>query len=176
MIVTLNLTSTLRVIVKFIKILAISTPKVGFYTVALGSSELTEFEKFVAKDLSAHKEELQKLYTVIDQMGLSGAKPYYFKSEGGFEYLPKISSKAIALADNEDYGIRLYCVHISPRIVVLFNGGIKTNLDPDLCENVKTHFSQARKIARKISYGLKEEFITYVGNSLLFDESYEIDI
>lgn len=75
-------------VVSFVKIEELSTPKVGFYTLYLDGAQLTEFEKFDGTDFTHHQQELEIIYLILEKMGLRGAKPYYFRPENGAEALP----------------------------------------------------------------------------------------
>jgi len=46
--------------------------------------------------------------------------------------------------------IRLYCHWINERIVILFNGGLKTENDPMSCPNIRMHFLQAQTWTNQI--------------------------
>ena len=70
-------------IITFIKIQEISTPNLSYYTVQLQSEALSEFELFDANDFSSHQNEISHIYAVIEGMGLTEAKPYYFVEDGG---------------------------------------------------------------------------------------------
>jgi len=139
-------------VVSFIKIKELSTYKVGFYTLYLEEEELTEFEKFDGTDFTHHQEELEIIYSILKIMGLRGAKPYYFRPENGAEALPTKKDVPLHLIEaNADQGIRLYCIRITDSIVILLNGGIKTNQDPKLCPNVKRHFNIAWQLSAAIT-------------------------
>ncbi|MDI9365572.1 MAG: hypothetical protein QM541_11525 [Flavobacterium sp.] len=139
-------------IVRFIKIKELSTYKVGFYTLYLDEEELTEFEKFDGTDFTHHQEELKIIYYILKTMGLRGAKPYYFRPENGAEALPAKKDVPLRLIEaNLDQGIRLYCIRITDKIVILLNGGIKTNQNPKLCSNVKRHFNIAWQLSAAIT-------------------------
>lgn len=141
--------------VSFKKITEISDGKVTFYTAIFGSKDQSEFETFVEKDFSSHLEEIQIIYQVIYEMQYRGAKAYYFKPESSASALPKVSVE-IKSANENDYGIRLYCVRINDYAVILLNGGIKTALKPQDCPNVKIHFKNAVNIANKIDNAIVE--------------------
>jgi len=171
------------VLAKLVKIVPLSTPILGYYTVELGGveiSKISEFEKFDEQVIKfvhpQHQYEINWLFTVIEKMGLSGAKPYYFKNEGEFEYIPKIPTEVVLAADSEDYGLRLYCIYLSSRIVILLNGGIKTRLNPLDCLNVSVHFKRCKQLALKIKKGIQDGYIVLDNTNLIIDESFYIDI
>ncbi|SEW01400.1 hypothetical protein SAMN05428988_1259 [Chitinophaga sp. YR573] len=133
---------------------------------------MTEFELFDEKDFSSHEKELELLYLAIDEMSHRGAKKYYFNNEGPAEYMPVVSA-SIKQENNEDFGVRLYCIWLSQSVVILMNGGIKTKLKPEDCPNVSVHFSRALKIARLIYKEIEIQGLN-LNNSEL--EDLELDL
>lgn len=123
-----------------------STDAVEFYTVRIEEQELTEYEKFYDKEFPEHLEELNILDSVIHEIGIRGAKRYYFKPEGSAHAIP-IVPETVKDENVKDFGIRLYCIQVNENVVVLLNGDIKTKRNPKDCENVKRHFLLSQKIA-----------------------------
>lgn len=163
-------------IITFIKIHEISTPNLSYYTVKLQSEALSEFELFDANDFSGHLDEITRIYAVINEMGLSEAKPYYFVEEGGFEYLPNMSLKSINSNGRDDFGIRLYCKFLSPNIVLLFNGGIKTQQNPANCPNVSIHFKRAKSISNFINKWITLDVLKVNFTKLEIDPDFDFEI
>jgi hypothetical protein len=151
----------------------LSQKSVEFYSVKLGDDSLFEFEKFDDKDFPNHEEELQIIYSVINQMQFRGAKHYFFKHEGPANALPKVTQEIIE-ANKDDLGLRLYCIRLTDNVVVLLNGDIKTKQDPAECENVKVHFKNAIKIAKKLDKAILGREINYQQRDCL--QHYEIEI
>lgn len=160
--------------VTFVKIDDLSTGFVDFYTIRLGNNQLTEFELFDEKDFPDHEEEIQIIYNVIEAMKTIGARIRYFKTnEGPADALPRVSEE-IMDANTVDFGIRLYCVRLTDKLVILVNGDIKTKIDPSLCDNVSSHFRRTFKIASKLDRLLKEGEINFQEPGCL--DNLEIDI
>jgi hypothetical protein len=151
----------------------LSQESVEFYSAKLGDDSLFEFEKFDGKDFPNHVEELQIIYSVINQMQFRGAKHYFFKHEGPANALPRVTQEIIE-ANKDDLGLRLYCIRLTDDVVVLLNGDIKTKQAPTECENVKVHFSNAIKIAKKLDKALLDREINYQKRDCL--QHYEIEI
>ncbi len=159
--------------VTFEKIDELSTSKVEFYSVKLGDCSLAEFQKFDNKEFPQHLEELQIAYKTIKEIGKRGARSYFFKFESAAHALP-IVSQAIMDANKEDFGLRLYCIRLTDNVLVLLNGDIKTDINPINCKNVKEHFSNANKIAKRLDKGLLDREINYQTIDCLIN--YEIEI
>lgn len=141
-------------IVTFAKLKELSTPAptLCVYSVCLDASGKTEFEQFVELDeelARTHEEELNLLYAAIEAMRKKGAKNHYFKQEEHAYYLPVVDT-AIKEANTKDFGIRLYCCWLRPDLLILLNGGIKTQRNPMDCPNVSNHFKTAESIGRKL--------------------------
>jgi hypothetical protein len=165
-------------VVVFKKIDLLSTPLVGFYSVALEGQELTEFEKFDAKDFSDpdHQKQLNIIRGIIQRMGLRMAKPWNFREEEDASALPgKGDVPRKFITKSKDFGIRLYCVRISDSIVILLNGDLKTHQKPKLCDRVRPHFNLAVQLAKKITSSIQLEEISWKG-SRLSPLDIEIDI
>lgn len=159
--------------VLFEKIEELSEEYVEFYSAKFGKDTLFEFEKFEENEFPKHQEELQIIYNVINQMRKRGAKNYFFKHEGPANALPKVTQEIIE-ANKDDFGLRLYCIRLTDNVVILLNGGIKTKIDPTECSNVKEHFNNAIKIAKKLDKDLLAREINYQQFNCL--EQYQIEI
>ncbi len=124
----------------------------------MGDNPVSEFELFDEKKFPKHVEELQILYAVINQIQFRGAKHFFFKPEGSANALPRVDQVTID-ANKEDLGIRLYCIRLTDHVLVLLNGDIKTTNKPKDCPNVKLHFENAIKIAKKLDAFLMDKEI-----------------
>ena len=79
----------------------------------------------------------------------TGAKENYFRFENAASaLLPRFIEFENAL--------RLYCHQLNDHVVFLFNGGIKTALRVQYCNNVKHHFKLTNQLAVAIDRLLKK--------------------
>lgn len=80
----------------------------------------SEFEKFVAKfkNDAEFSEDFLKIATFIKRIVKTGAQERYFRPEG------KMSDSIVALPVTASK-LRLYCLRLSDKILVLGNGGVK---------------------------------------------------
>ncbi len=160
----------------FEEISELSSPLVRFYSIKLGSEAVCEFELFdeqIVELVEGHEfleEELQIIYTSIEEMRLKrGAQSYFFRPEGPAEALPVVSQLMME-QNNENYGLRLYCIRLNRYAVVLLNGGIKTKLNPIECPNVSIHFDRALKVGRIIAKALKDGFLQLDRDKFTWDD------
>lgn len=80
----------------------------------------SEFEKFVTKfrDDAEFSEDFLKIATFIKRIARTGAYERYFRNEG------KMNDSVVALPVTSSK-LRLYCLRLSDKILVLGNGGVK---------------------------------------------------
>lgn len=128
--------------------------KVNFYTIHFDESELCETDKF----FEAHKyiEELTwdlgVIAAEIERIGNeTGAILRKFRPEG----------RAQALPDNTYIGakLRLYCYRVSDQIVILGNGGLKTERTAQEGEFTAEHFENMKNASRIIQYRIDSESV-----------------
>lgn len=108
--------------------LVMESENVSIYSPRFDGEELTEFEKFMSKYGSLPHPQLKKDFDAIiavikKMMDDCGARENLFRLEGG-------NIKAIPLCierrrDRVVGTVRLYCIRISERLLIIGNGGIK---------------------------------------------------
>lgn len=74
--------------------------------------------------------------------------------------------------NNSDYGVRLYCIRLRDDTLILLNGGIKTNQNPEDCPNVSQHFKIAIQIATKIDKAILSKEIDVNQHEFLKDLTF----
>lgn len=91
------------------------------YTLQFLRDMESEFEKFIAKfrDDSEYSEDYARIAAFITRIARTGALERYFRNEG------KMSDSVVALPVTSSK-LRLYCLRLSDKILVLGNGGVKT--------------------------------------------------
>jgi hypothetical protein len=128
------------------------TDKVTYYSVRFVDKEITEFEAFVlkhAQQANIQDEWADLMLWMEERLGRrSGALKHLFRHEGKADGLPP---SAQYLDIDYEQNIRLYCLRISDHVVVLFNGGIKTEQRAQDCPTVKPHFTNAQYLAATIT-------------------------
>lgn len=145
---------------------------VAYYTVRLEIDEkkeaLSETDKFYQAydDVNhSHYNEFDAIVSVIDSMGyhVRGAEGWLFRQENAAHALPpnrKPARKALDIEIIEHSQLRLYCIRLTSGVVILLNGGVKTQDNAQDCPNVRGYFSQAQAIAKSIDRLLIDGGIT----------------
>lgn len=152
--------------------------KVAYYTVEVEGRGRTEFFDFQTrmKNVPEYLSQLGSINQFIKEIGEKhGAHELHFKHERRSEALPP--PYFIQPEDGPSkYGLRLYCVRLSPSIVVLLNGDLKTHDYPDQCPNCARHFALANKISRKIDEAIKERRLRLDGKNIEAETNDDYDL
>lgn len=132
--------------------------KVRYYSIKLEGRAITEYADFQNRMSvkTQNQIELSEINRYIELIGEKlGAFPAHFKNEDSAERLPPPYHHFFESDDPNDYGLRLYCIRVTPFIVILLNGDRKTSLKVQHCANCYKHFNLARKLADVITKGLQ---------------------
>ena len=94
---------------------------VTMYTIQFTGEELSEYEKFVQrfKDSAELKRDYQIIIYALSKIANNGALERYFRPEG------KMDDNVCALPVDSGK-LRLYCLRITDKILIIGNGGLKT--------------------------------------------------
>lgn len=92
------------------------------YTLQFLRDVESEFEKFVAKfrEDAEYSEDFSRIAAFIKRIVRTGALEHYFRPEG------RMNDSVVALPVTSSK-LRLYCLRLSDRILILGNGGVKTS-------------------------------------------------
>lgn len=144
--------------------------KVSIYSPKFEGEEYTEFEKFILQYKDTHAEDLQIIVARIDKIKEDGAEDRHFRYEGSKR------DNVYALPSHFDStNLRLYCLIIQHKVIILGNGGLKTtrtyNEDSILNNEVET----LQKIDIQIKEKEKKRVIYIRGTKLLGELELTID-
>jgi len=126
--------------------------KVSFYTVReeAGDQQLLWFFRFLEK---LREPDARQIRRMMKQMGTRyGAKAHFFRHEGEADALP---SNKVHFVDIDPH-VRLYCLRLNDKAVILFSGGYKhaaTAQDSGISFDFQMANLMARKIRKAIADG-----------------------
>ena len=155
------------------------TDAVGIYTFQFENKSQTEFTEFMLKfknssDPLIH-DDFQRIISAIGKISETGAYERYFRTSEG-----KMRDSVVAIPldirhrKNHDT-LRLYCVRLSDRILIIGNGDTKRgsyNSNPRI-----TQYTQdLASIERAINHYIQQNKITLVANKIIIDNSVKITI
>lgn len=125
----------------------------------------SEFEKFVSKfrNDAEFNEDYLKIATFIKRIARTGAQERYFRPEG------KLNDSIVALPVTSSK-LRLYCLRLSDKILVLGNGGVKSTQRYQDDSRLNGYVMTLQKFEKL----LKEEVAN--GNVTITESTIETDI
>ncbi|UPS90469.1 hypothetical protein [Bizionia sp. M204] len=142
---------------------------VAYYSVCLDDNEKTLYQEFVEKHTVENKDKLYHIQKWLKEIGEKyGAQNRFFRNEAQIadaSALPPIGKDRkpyyVEYGKNKANNLRLYCLRANSNVVFLFNGDIKTNNNPQLCDNVRNHFNLANTLTKAIDNAFREKDIVW---------------
>ena len=131
------------------------------YTIQFLSESDSEFERFYArfKDDAEYNPDLMKIVALINKIADMGALERYFRPEGKLKdsvyALPVLQSK-----------LRLYCLRLSDKILVLGNGGVKKTRTYNEDDTLKGYVLTLQNFEKLIREGEKDGTISITANMI----------
>lgn len=152
--------------------------KVRYYTLKFGDEKKNELEKFYDTYQDEYSKSVYYIKMWIAQIGEKfGAQPRYFRPEDNAEALPPPTKELRCLnieLEKDNMNLRLYCIVLSPKVVILVNGGIKesdaTRDSPSCWEQYKFTSNISSQIQRMIKLG----HLTIKDRMLKRDKSFNL--
>lgn len=128
-----------------------------------------EFQKFVAKfkDDAKYGEDYEQIALFINQIIKRGALERYFRPEGKMRdsvvALPTVTSK-----------LRLYCLRMSDKILIIGNGGVKSTKTYDEDSTLAGYVLTLQKFEELLKQGQKDGSVVITENRIETDKTFEI--
>ena len=139
---------------------------VNFYVLHFNDKEHDEFTDFLLrfKDDSKYRKDFEILIAWLISISKTYAYERKFRPEKGASAVPIPSCK-----------LRLYCHRVSDEILILCNGGVKTEGKAQDCPNVGPIFNDANLLAKEIKLRKTRRKIIIDGKFLRGDLEINID-
>ena len=139
------------------------------YTIQFLSENESEYERFYTrfKGDAEYNPDLMRIVALINKIADMGALERYFRPEGklkdGVCALPIMQSK-----------LRLYCLRLSDKILVLGNGGVKKTRTYNEDDTLKGYVVTLQNFEKLIKEGEKDGTITITANTIETDKTFDI--
>lgn len=116
------------------------TESVSLYTITFEGDEFSEFEKFMDKfkDNATLQRDYQLILLALEKISSHGALERNFRPEG------KMNDNVVALPIDKSR-LRLYCLRLSDKILILGNGGEKNTKTYEESEELKGYVMDLQK-------------------------------
>lgn len=139
------------------------------YTIQFMSEDKSEFERFYAKFKNdvEYDNDLMRIVALIDKIADKGALERLFRPEGKYSdgvcALPVIQSK-----------LRLYCLRLSNKILILGNGGAKTTRTYNEDDVLKGYVITLQNFEKLLKDGEKDGSVVITENTIETDKIFNI--
>ncbi|MCQ2202329.1 MAG: hypothetical protein MJZ27_09610 [Bacteroidales bacterium] len=144
--------------------------KVSLYSPRFEGEEYTEFEKFLMEFKDSHTHDIQVLVRRLSIIKQNGAEDRYFRYEG------TMNDRVMGLPSHIDTSeLRLYCLNISRKVLILGSGGIKTTKTYE--QDIRLHrcVQTLQKIDIEIKHKERRQIVTITGTRLAGPLTFTID-
>lgn len=152
------------------------TEVTDIFSIRIDNDKFTEVNKFfiMFKDTGDPflKDDMNKIVNGLSQIANNGALERFFRYEG------TMSDRVVAIPlyiiprDHSQHGtLRLYCIRVSDKLLIVGGGGLKTSRTPEEDQVLSTHVQTLQSIDRKLGAIGGEIDL----NDTLFNLTVEID-
>ncbi len=145
------------------------TEKCTLYTLQFLRDTNSEFEKFVSKFINDddYSDDYTRIAAVVARIAKNGALERYFRREGSgadsVVALPVLNSK-----------LRLYCLRLSDRIIILGNGGVKTTRTYQEDSKLKAYVLTLQKFEKLLKQGIEDGTVVITESTIETDNIFEL--
>ena len=139
------------------------------YTIQFLSNDETEFEKFYNKfkDEVDFNPDLMRIVGFLNKIADLGALERFFRPEGKMNdnvvALPVVTSK-----------LRLYCLRLSDKILILGNGGVKKSKTYEQDSELNGYVLTLQKFDNLIKEGIRNKTIVITKNTIKTDKNFDL--
>ncbi|MCM1355904.1 MAG: hypothetical protein NC212_05825 [Staphylococcus sp.] len=139
------------------------------YTLQFLRDMESEFEKFVSKFIHSaeYNEDYTRIAAFISKIAHVGAKERYFRREG------KAGDSVVALPVTASK-LRLYCLRLSDKILILGNGGVKLTRTYQEDDTLRGYVMTLQKFEALLRQGVKDGSVTLTETMIETDNIFEI--
>lgn len=139
------------------------------YTIQFLSDDDSEFEKFYAnfRNELEYNEDFERLLNILGRIADFGALERFFRPEG------KMNDRVCALPVLKSK-LRLYCLRLSDKILILGNGGVKKTRTYDEDDALKGYVITLQNFDRLMRSGVKDGTISVTENIIETDKTFDL--
>ena len=139
------------------------------YTIQFLADDKSEFEKFISKfrqDAELNRD-FQAIMSFVERILSNGALERYFRREG------KMSDSVVALPVLKSK-LRLYCLRLTDKILVLGNGGVKTSRTYQEDDTLRGYVMDLQKFERLLRQEARSGNVEITEKEIITDKTFDI--
>ena len=139
------------------------------YTLQFLRDDENEFDKFVSKFINSedYSEDYTRIAALIKRIYMTGALERYFRPEG------KMSDSVVALPVLSSK-LRLYCLRLSDKILILGNGGVKKSRTYEEDSELKGYVMTLQKFEEALKQGVAKGSVKITESNIETDNIFEL--
>ena len=152
------------------------TDVTDIFSIRIDGDKISEVDKFfiMFKDTAdpVLKDDLTRIINGLSQIANNGALERFFRNEGGINDRVVAIPIYIVPRDRKKHGtLRLYCIRVSDKLLIVGGGGLKTTRTTEEDKNLSSHIKTLQSIDRRL-----EELDRGINlNDSLYNITVEID-
>lgn len=146
-------------------VLVNETDQCTIYTIQFQGESQTEFENFYNKfkDDAIYNPDLMRIVAFINKIAQNGAFERFFRPEG------KMSDHVVALPILTSK-LRLYCLRLSDKILILGNGGVKNSRTYNEDDTLRGYVITLQNFERLLKEGQQKGLVTITEKTIEMKE------
>lgn len=150
-------------------LLVTSSDSCTVYTIQFLSDEQSEFEKFISKfrNDAELNPDFQAIMRFVEQILANGALERFFRREG------KMSDSVAALPVLRSK-LRLYCLRLTDKILVIGNGDVKNSRTYQENNTLQGYVMDLQKFERLLKQEVRAGNVRITENQIITDKTFEI--
>lgn len=139
------------------------------YSIQFSTEDESEYERFYNKFISDAKlnTDLLRIVQIVDKIAQHGALERFFRYEG------KMSDSIMALPVLKSK-LRLYCIRLSDKILILGNGGIKNSRTYEEDDSLRGYVLTLQKFEELLQEGKRDGSVIITEKTIETDKTFEI--
>lgn len=150
-------------------VLVNDSDKCTIYTIQFSEESESKYEHFYTKfieDAQLNKG-LLRIVQILDKIADEGALERFFRPEG------KMRDSVVALPVLRSK-LRLYCLRLSDRILVLGNGGVKNSRTYEEDDSLRGYVLTLQKFEELLKEGQRDGTITVTSKTIETDKTFKL--
>lgn len=146
-----------------------SSDSCTMYTIQFLSDDKSEFEKFVSKfrNDAVLNTDFQTIMRFVEQILSNGALERYFRPEG------KMHDSVVALPILKSK-LRLYCLRLTDKILVLGNGGVKNSKTYEDDDTLQGYVIDLQKFEELLNQEVHSGNVEITEKEIKTDKTFEL--
>lgn len=139
------------------------------YSIQFLSEDETEFQRFYSKfkDDAVYNPDLVRIVAFINKIAEKGAFERFFRPEG------KISDSVVALPVVSSK-LRLYCLRLSDKILILGNGGVKKSRTYNDDDTLSGYVLTLQRFEQLLKEGEKKGTVKITATRIETNKTFEV--